>query len=211
MKQQRFGFVARVEALEAQVQRRDREIERLGQMLEGGRPFESVYAETLQGQEERRMAQLGTQVDLLQHTNRELQERLEKAREQGDERGAKVRSVCRPFVSAALSLLAHSELCLTSSGPPTHPPTHFLIQLAEQEATNKRLSQELERISLLARELQADQLATQASAARAAGRVRFGALKRQHRPLAPHTHDPPHLSGPSRFSLPGQSKRFATA
>ena len=90
MKQERAHFTARVEALDAQVQRRDREIERLGQMLEGGRPFESVYAETLQGQEERRMAQLETQVDLLQQTNRELQERLQDARDAGDERSAKV-------------------------------------------------------------------------------------------------------------------------
>jgi hypothetical protein len=119
MKQQRLGFVARVEALEAQVQRRDREIERLGQMLEGGRPFESVYAETLQGQEERRMAQLGTQVDLLQHTNRELQERLEKAHEQGDERSAKVRSLCRPSLASTALPLLHSEFCL----PPSHSHT----------------------------------------------------------------------------------------
>lgn len=59
------------------------------------------------------------------------------------------------------------------------------LQLAEQEATNKRLSQELERISILARELQADQLATQASAERASGRVRWP-FRRPPRALCLH-------------------------
>ncbi len=44
------------------MERREEEIERLGRLLEAGRPLESVYADTRKVSEERRLAQLNTQV-----------------------------------------------------------------------------------------------------------------------------------------------------
>lgn len=90
LQEEKQTFNTRLEALQAQVQRRDKEIERLGQLLEGGRPLEAVYAEAQHGHEERRMAQLETQVELLQQTNRELNEQLQAAKEKDESAHAKV-------------------------------------------------------------------------------------------------------------------------
>eukprot|EP00730_Choanoeca_flexa_P018612 TRINITY_DN9057_c0_g1_i1.p1 TRINITY_DN9057_c0_g1~~TRINITY_DN9057_c0_g1_i1.p1 ORF type:complete len:1038 (+),score=381.25 TRINITY_DN9057_c0_g1_i1:106-3219(+) len=72
---------AKMAALQAQVERRDKEIARLGQMLEGGRPAAALRAETRLAQEARHMAHLETQVDFLQQSNKALQDELVSATE----------------------------------------------------------------------------------------------------------------------------------
>ena len=65
-----------LQTLQAQVQRREEEIERLGHLLEGGRPVDSVRAESESKREERRLGQLNTQVEYLQETNKALENEL---------------------------------------------------------------------------------------------------------------------------------------
>ncbi|EGD72912.1 hypothetical protein PTSG_12195 [Salpingoeca rosetta] len=67
---------AKIEAMQAQVARRDKEIERLGDLLQGGRPLESLRAETRKVSASRQIAKLETQVDFLQTTNKQLQDEL---------------------------------------------------------------------------------------------------------------------------------------
>ena len=62
--------------LQTQLQRREDEIERLGRLLEGGRPPSSVFKDTEALNEERKLAQLSNQVEYLQQTNKALENEL---------------------------------------------------------------------------------------------------------------------------------------
>jgi hypothetical protein len=72
LKDDKAAVGTQLKTLQAQVQRREDEIERLGRLLEGGRPAASVRADGETKREERRLAQLGNQVDYLQQTNKVL-------------------------------------------------------------------------------------------------------------------------------------------
>jgi chromosome segregation ATPase len=62
--------------LQAQVQRREDEIERMGRLLEGGRPVSSVMADGHSRNEERKLATLENQVEYLQQTKKALESEL---------------------------------------------------------------------------------------------------------------------------------------
>ena len=74
----RAAFDERIATLEAQVERRDDEIERLGRLLEESRPPSSVHVHAGPGgdRDQRRVAQLATQVEYLQETNKALEDEL---------------------------------------------------------------------------------------------------------------------------------------
>jgi hypothetical protein len=62
LKDDKIAVSTQLQTLQAQVQRREDEIERLGRLLEGGRPAASVRADGESKREERRLAQLANQV-----------------------------------------------------------------------------------------------------------------------------------------------------
>eukprot|EP00049_Salpingoeca_infusionum_P020636 m.364651 g.364651 ORF g.364651 m.364651 type:complete len:884 (-) comp27884_c0_seq1:285-2936(-) len=66
----------RISALQDQIGRRDQEIARLGSLLQGGRPMESLTAESARITEARIASKLETQVDFLQQQTRQLQDEL---------------------------------------------------------------------------------------------------------------------------------------
>ena len=74
-----------IQSLRKQVETRDKEIERLTRMLEGGRPSEVVLTEGKRETNEKLVAHLNIQVDYLQQTNTELQHRLNEMQETNDE------------------------------------------------------------------------------------------------------------------------------
>lgn len=62
LKDDKIAVSTQLKTLQAQVQRREDEIERLGRLLEGGRPAASIRADGETKREERRLAQLANQV-----------------------------------------------------------------------------------------------------------------------------------------------------
>ena len=75
-KEERYLIDNQLSTLQAQVQQRENEIERLGRLLEGGRPIKSVLADSHSVKEERKLAQLTNQVEYLQQTNKSLEDEL---------------------------------------------------------------------------------------------------------------------------------------
>lgn len=78
-----------VQAMRKLVENREGEIQRLNQMLKGGRPAEALAAEGIRQSRERMVAHLNIQVDFLQKASHELQEKLgesEKSKEQLEEK-----------------------------------------------------------------------------------------------------------------------------
>ena len=69
---------ASMATLQAQVQRREDEIERMGRLLEGGRPVSSVLADGHLKTEERKLATLENQVQYLQESKKALEAELTK-------------------------------------------------------------------------------------------------------------------------------------
>eukprot|EP00051_Salpingoeca_urceolata_P017259 m.233688 g.233688 ORF g.233688 m.233688 type:complete len:1200 (-) comp18906_c0_seq1:33-3632(-) len=67
---------ARMAALQAQVERRDTEIQRLSHLLEGGRPVETLFEESRKVADDRKLALMVTQVEFLQQTNKALEAEL---------------------------------------------------------------------------------------------------------------------------------------
>eukprot|EP00039_Didymoeca_costata_P016421 m.295055 g.295055 ORF g.295055 m.295055 type:complete len:1015 (+) comp16393_c0_seq1:294-3338(+) len=65
-----------LQTVQSQVERREDEIERLGRLLEGGRPVSSVMADSNTEKEERQMKQLQHQVEYLQGINKGLEDEL---------------------------------------------------------------------------------------------------------------------------------------
>ncbi|XP_013412187.1 centrosomal protein of 135 kDa-like, partial [Lingula anatina] len=61
------------------IDHRDEEIDRLGRMLDGGRPYDVVALETRNRANERMISHLNIQIDYLQQKNREYQRRLDEA------------------------------------------------------------------------------------------------------------------------------------
>lgn len=62
--------------LSSQVETRDKEIERLNRLLDGGRPVDAVLREGKKDSSERVVAHLNVQVDYLQQANRDLENQL---------------------------------------------------------------------------------------------------------------------------------------
>lgn len=62
--------MTQLQTLQAQIGRREDEIERLGHLLEGGRPLSSVIADSESHNDGRRLAQLDNQVEFLQQSNK---------------------------------------------------------------------------------------------------------------------------------------------
>ncbi|XP_013391946.1 centrosomal protein of 135 kDa [Lingula anatina] len=69
----------KIKNLRTQVDQRDEEIDRLGRMLDGGRPYDVVALETRNRANERMISHLNIQIDYLQQKNREYQRRLDEA------------------------------------------------------------------------------------------------------------------------------------
>ncbi|RMX44908.1 hypothetical protein pdam_00012554 [Pocillopora damicornis] len=66
----------RNKSLRKQVESRDKEIERLNQLLDGGRPVDAVLRESKKDSSERVVAHLNVQVDYLQQANHDLEKQL---------------------------------------------------------------------------------------------------------------------------------------
>lgn len=66
----------RNKSLRKQVETRDKEIERLNRLLDGGRPVDAVLREGKKDSSERVVAHLNVQVDYLQQANRDLENQL---------------------------------------------------------------------------------------------------------------------------------------
>uniref|UniRef100_A0A3Q2NNG3 Centrosomal protein 135 n=1 Tax=Fundulus heteroclitus TaxID=8078 RepID=A0A3Q2NNG3_FUNHE len=66
-----------IKHLNAQVDERDREIERLNRALQGGRPHDVISLEAQNVSNEKLIAHLNLQIEYLQETNRTLEERIE--------------------------------------------------------------------------------------------------------------------------------------
>ncbi|XP_078355949.1 centrosomal protein of 135 kDa-like, partial [Oculina patagonica] len=66
----------RNKSLRKQVETRDKEIERLNRLLDGGRPVEAVLREGKKDSSERVVAHLNVQVDYLQQANHDLEKQL---------------------------------------------------------------------------------------------------------------------------------------
>ncbi|XP_076808288.1 centrosomal protein of 135 kDa-like isoform X2 [Clavelina lepadiformis] len=69
--------VNKIKNLRKQVEGRDREIDRLNRSLEGGRPHDVVSLEAKNRSNERLISHLNLQVDYLQQTNQELEDRIQ--------------------------------------------------------------------------------------------------------------------------------------
>ncbi|KAM7443892.1 hypothetical protein ABFA07_007461 [Porites harrisoni] len=72
----------RNKSLRKQVEARDKEIERLNRLLDGGRPVEAVLRDGKKDSSERVVAHLNVQVDYLQQANRDLEKQLKDSIEQ---------------------------------------------------------------------------------------------------------------------------------
>nr|CAB3229903.1 centrosomal protein of 135 kDa [Phallusia mammillata] len=71
----------KIKNLRRQVEGRDREIDRLNRSLEGGRPHDVVSLEAKNRSNERLISHLNLQVDYLQQTNQELEDRIKELEE----------------------------------------------------------------------------------------------------------------------------------
>lgn len=74
--QEREKLQASLQSMRLLVENREAEIERLTQMLKGGRPAEALAAEGIRQSKERMVAHLNIQVDFLQKASRELERKL---------------------------------------------------------------------------------------------------------------------------------------
>jgi centrosomal protein CEP135 len=74
-----------IQSLRRQVDTRDKEIERLTRMLEGGRPAEVILSEGKRETNEKLVAHLNIQVDYLQQANAELEQQLRAMQTHKDE------------------------------------------------------------------------------------------------------------------------------
>ncbi|KAG7316732.1 hypothetical protein KOW79_020273 [Hemibagrus wyckioides] len=66
-----------IKHLNAQVEERDKEIERLNRALDGGRPYDVITLEAQNISNEKLIAHLNLQIEYLQETNRALEQRVE--------------------------------------------------------------------------------------------------------------------------------------
>ncbi|XP_014671302.1 PREDICTED: centrosomal protein of 135 kDa-like [Priapulus caudatus] len=71
-----------VDVLKKQVEKRDREVDRLNQLLKGGQPFDVVSAEAKSQGNEKLVQHLNLQLDFLQKENQELQQALKESKNQ---------------------------------------------------------------------------------------------------------------------------------
>eukprot|EP00041_Stephanoeca_diplocostata_P015961 m.309942 g.309942 ORF g.309942 m.309942 type:complete len:1111 (-) comp20206_c0_seq2:458-3790(-) len=83
-------ILTQLQTLQAQIGRREDEIERLGHLLEGGRPLSSVIADSESHNDGRRLAQLDNQVEFLQESNKALENELVRATADNEELAIKI-------------------------------------------------------------------------------------------------------------------------
>ncbi|KAI8484989.1 hypothetical protein Bbelb_372350 [Branchiostoma belcheri] len=115
----------RIKTLTRQVEVRDKEIERLGYLLEGGRPQDVVSMEGKLRANEKLISHLNVQVDYLQQANRDLERRLQDvledrrsaAREQLEltSRNEKLMSELQDIDRLAGELQKHKEQAITTA------------------------------------------------------------------------------------------------
>ncbi|XP_066287957.1 centrosomal protein of 135 kDa-like isoform X2 [Branchiostoma lanceolatum] len=115
----------RIKTLTRQVEVRDKEIERLGYLLEGGRPQDVVSMEGKLRANEKLISHLNVQVDYLQQANRDLERRLQDvledrrsaAREQMElsTRNDKLMSELQDIDRLAGELQKHKEQAITTA------------------------------------------------------------------------------------------------
>ncbi|XP_035680916.1 centrosomal protein of 135 kDa-like isoform X2 [Branchiostoma floridae] len=115
----------RIKTLTRQVEARDKEIERLGYLLEGGRPQDVVSMEGKLRANEKLISHLNVQVDYLQQANRDLERRLQDvledrrsaAREQMElsTRNDKLMSELQDIDRLAGELQKHKEQAITTA------------------------------------------------------------------------------------------------
>ncbi|XP_028406798.1 centrosomal protein of 135 kDa-like isoform X2 [Dendronephthya gigantea] len=79
MENEREAMERRNKTLRRQVEHRDKEIERLGHLLEGGRPLHAVMKDTRQDSSDKVVAHLNVQVDYLQQANKDLEKRIKES------------------------------------------------------------------------------------------------------------------------------------
>ncbi|XP_039606820.1 centrosomal protein of 135 kDa [Polypterus senegalus] len=72
---------AGIRHLNVQVQERDKEIERLGRALHGGRPHDVISLEARNKSNEKMIAHLNVQIEFLQKSNHELEKRIQELQE----------------------------------------------------------------------------------------------------------------------------------
>lgn len=85
LEQEHASVDTRIAAFQAQIERRDREIERLGRIVEDAKPSELMSADTRRVSAERQIAQLEHQVEFLQQSNKALQDELVAATHHSEE------------------------------------------------------------------------------------------------------------------------------
>ncbi|KAK2568024.1 Centrosomal protein of 135 kDa [Acropora cervicornis] len=135
----------RNKSLRKQVEARDKEIERLNRLLDGGRPVEAVLREGKKDSSERVIAHLNVQVDYLQQANHDLEKQLKDTIDQHVDATKRANEV---EARNAELLLELKDIGRMSKRVEEDKERNAVVMRSELEETKRELVMDLERLKL---------------------------------------------------------------